>query len=255
MKWLQGTWAMRFNRFRNEKGRPFQGRYKAIHLEPGHAVAQVAHYIHLNPVKAKVLPADRLQEFRWSSLWHFLRKGRPKCLEPDTVLNESGRLADTREGWKRYLDYLALLAEERPAEREKLYGQLTRGWCVGSKEFREQLKKDFKKQGADMERLALLGGWRAAWREEREAEWEKRLQAAVKIIKVDLKKLSGPKSAPEKVLLAALLKATTGASNGWLAVRLGMGQPASVSQFVRRFRLNGGANKKGYQRVLSKVKT
>jgi REP element-mobilizing transposase RayT len=32
MKWLQGTWAMRFNRFRGEVGRPFQGRYKAIHV-------------------------------------------------------------------------------------------------------------------------------------------------------------------------------------------------------------------------------
>ena len=45
------------------------------------------------------------------------------------------------------------------------------------------------------------------------------------------------KSAPEKVRLAALLKAGTAVSNGWLAERLRMGQPASVSQFVRRFRL------------------
>lgn len=29
MKWRQRTWAMRFNRFRRETGRPFQGRYKA----------------------------------------------------------------------------------------------------------------------------------------------------------------------------------------------------------------------------------
>lgn len=37
MQWLQGTWAQRFNRFRGEVGRPFQGRYKAFHVEPGHA--------------------------------------------------------------------------------------------------------------------------------------------------------------------------------------------------------------------------
>lgn len=36
MKWLQGTWAQRFNRFRAESGRPFQGRFKAGHVEPGH---------------------------------------------------------------------------------------------------------------------------------------------------------------------------------------------------------------------------
>jgi len=55
MQWLQATWAARFNRFHGETGRPFQGRYKALHVEPGHALAQVAHYIHLNPVRAKIV--------------------------------------------------------------------------------------------------------------------------------------------------------------------------------------------------------
>jgi len=38
MHWLQGTLATRFNRFRNERGHLFQGRYQAILLEdfPGH---------------------------------------------------------------------------------------------------------------------------------------------------------------------------------------------------------------------------
>src|SRR5262245_12557187 len=68
MKWLQGTWAQRFNRFHGETGRPFQGRYKAWHVEPGHALAQVAHYVHLNPVRARLVPAARLGEYRWTSL-------------------------------------------------------------------------------------------------------------------------------------------------------------------------------------------
>lgn len=53
MKHLQGTWANRFNRCRGQMERPFQGRYKALHVEPGQALAQVANYIHLNPVRAK----------------------------------------------------------------------------------------------------------------------------------------------------------------------------------------------------------
>jgi hypothetical protein len=50
------------------------------------------------------------------------------------------------------------------------------------------------------------------------------------------------------------MKATTAASNGWLQERLGMGTPASVSQFVRRFRLEGGAESGRYKRILSKIK-
>ena len=45
MKFLQGTWANRFNRYRGLVGRPFQGRYKALYVEPGAALAQVANYI------------------------------------------------------------------------------------------------------------------------------------------------------------------------------------------------------------------
>ena len=92
MKFLQGTWANRFNRYHGETGRPFQGRYKALHVEPGEALAQVAHYIHLNPLRAKVVPGDRLGEFRWSSLWWFPRTECPAYLEPATVLREAGGL-------------------------------------------------------------------------------------------------------------------------------------------------------------------
>jgi REP element-mobilizing transposase RayT len=99
MQWQQGTWAARFNRFRGEKGRPFQGRYRALHVEPGPALAQVAHYIHLNPVRARVVPAERVMEFKWSSLPLFADKKRAAVLEAKTVLKESGELPDTTAGW------------------------------------------------------------------------------------------------------------------------------------------------------------
>jgi len=50
MKWLQGTWSARFNRFHRQIGRPFQGRFKAAIVQPGPAFARVVDYIHLNPV-------------------------------------------------------------------------------------------------------------------------------------------------------------------------------------------------------------
>ncbi len=253
MKWLQGTWVARFNRLRGQTGRPFQGRFKALHVEPGHALAQVAHYIHLNPVRARVVPADRPEEFRWSSLHHFPGKNRPAWLEPGTVLAESGGLADTKAGWRSYLDYLALLAEEAPKQRDRRFAKLSRGWCVGSKEFRSALKQDLASR-AGLERNRFAGLEREEWQKEREATWEEQLQTAGAALRTDLNGLPARKSAPAKVALAALLKKTTGVSNGWLARRLKMGTPASVSQFVRRFRLAGGEATKAFQRALSNVK-
>ena len=253
MKWLQGTWATRFNRLHGEAGRPFQGRYKSLHVESGHALAQVAHYIHLNPVRAKVVPVGRTEEFLRSSLPWFPRKDRPVWLVAETVLAESGGLPDTPTGWRKYREYLGFLAEEDAKLREEKFGRLSRGWMVGSLEFKQALQKDLAKLGGDLEKVRLLGGEPAPeWREE---HWEQILRKGAQALKIDLGRLPERKSAEEKVRLAALLKARSAVSNGWLATRLGMGQPASVSQFVRRFRLAQGDKTPAFQAALSRVTT
>ncbi|MBI5693763.1 MAG: transposase [Verrucomicrobia bacterium] len=251
MRWLQATWAARFNRFRGESGRPFQGRYKALHVEPGHSLAQVAHYIHLNPVRARVVTPERLPEFRWSSLHRFVRHARPAVLVAETVLGESGTLSDTAAGWRQYVAYLGLLAEEEARMREKRFGRLSRGWMVGSPGFRDELKKGLQEQADTLARFELLGGDREALREARTAIWEEKLQAGAKVFGVSLDRLPERYSAPEKVALACLMKQGTSVSNGWLAERLGMGQPASVSQFVRRFRQGGGMQTRDFRRAQS----
>lgn len=251
MKWLQGTWATRFNRHRGEVGRPFQGRYKALHVESGEALAQVAHYIHLNPVRAKVVPIGRMEDFPRSSLPRLAGKNRPSWLVAETVLAESGGLADTPAGWRTYREYLGFLAEEEAKLKEEKFGRLSRGWMVGSKEFKQALRKDLAELGSDLEKNRLLGARPGPeWREE---QWEEKLLQAARVLKIKTDRLPARKSATEKVHLAALLKATTAVSNGWLATRLDMGQPASVSQFVRRFRLAQSDKTPAFRAALSRV--
>jgi REP element-mobilizing transposase RayT len=253
MRWLQGTWAVRFNRFRGESGRPFQGRYKALHVEPGHALAQVAHYIHLNPVRAKVVPAERLLEFGWSNLPLFAARARPACLEPATVLKESGELSDTPAGWRRYVNYLGVLAEEDVQRRGAKFGRLGRGWAIGSAAFKAELRKELLAGGAAATRFELLGADSVAHRELKAELWEERLQAAARALGLDLGALPPRKSAADKVRLAALVRASSSVTNGWLARRLQMGAPASVSQYVRRFRLERGTEETGFKAALSKI--
>ena len=71
MKWLQGTWIRRYNSLRRLVGRPFQGRYKALLVEPGHAFAQVCHYIHLNPVRARLVSPAQAVKYATGSLPRF----------------------------------------------------------------------------------------------------------------------------------------------------------------------------------------
>lgn len=255
MKYLQGTWANRFNRYHGQTGRPFQGRYKALHVEPGHALAQVAHYLHLNPVRAKVVEVEGLGSFRASSYWWFPRKARPQWLVAETVLAEAGGLADTGAGWRRYQDYLGVLAEEKPTERENKFGKLSRGWAVGTKDFRHGLIRELRQRGAELERAARHGAAEGERSEFRAEIWEERLNELAKQAGVSLAKLGKRKSDASKVLLAAAMKESTDVSNGWLSERLAMGTPGSVSQFVRRFRLQGGRNLAALKKILSQVET
>lgn len=255
MKWLQGTWAARFNRFRGETGRPFQGRYKAWHVEPGSALAQVAHYIHLNPVRAKVVPPERLLLYRWSSLTRLVAKHRPAWLEARTVLQASGALADTEAGWRCYVRYLVALAEEDAGRREERFAELCKGWAIGSADFKAQLQKKLSAIDGAEARLQIIGADREAHRQVRAAIWEDRLQRSAVALKVSLASLPAAKSTPDKVRLAALLKHTTSVSNVWLTQRLRMGKASSVSQFVGRFRRNGGMETCEFKHALSKVAT
>jgi REP element-mobilizing transposase RayT len=253
MRWLQATWAARFNRFRGETGRPFQGRYKALHVEPGHALAQVAHYIHLNPVRAKVVTVERVLDFRWSSLPLFAAKGRPEGLEAGTLLKESGGLADSTAGWRAYVGYLGALTEEDAKRRDEKFGRLSRGWLIGSPAFKAELKNELRGVVTGRGRFELLGADRDAHREARAELWEDKLRAVAKALGIALDRLPAQRSAAAKVRLAAALKTATSVSNRWLTERLGMGAPASVSQYVRRFRLRGEDNERAFKRAVSVV--
>jgi hypothetical protein len=133
-----------------------------------------------------------------------------------------------------------VLAEEDLKRREEKFGRLSRGWAVGTTEFRDKLKRELAAQARGRSGFELLGADRAAQREARAALWEQKLRVAAQALGVDLAALPAKKPAAEKVRLAALLKQATSVSNPWLEEWLGMGTPGSVTQFVRRWCAHGG---------------
>ena len=103
MRWLLGTYTARFNRRHKLFGHLFSGRYKSLIVDgsgTGYLKA-VCDYVHLNPVRAKLLKAgQRLREYRWSS-WPEYLKGpdkRASWLRVDRVLGEWGVKLDNAAG-------------------------------------------------------------------------------------------------------------------------------------------------------------
>lgn len=78
MRWFQTTHTVRFNRRHRSSGHLFQGRYKAVIVDPeerGYFVT-LSDYIHLNPVRARMISLEeRLFDYRWSSYRWYAASG------------------------------------------------------------------------------------------------------------------------------------------------------------------------------------
>jgi REP element-mobilizing transposase RayT len=231
MRWLQATFSNRFNRFRGERGHVFQGRYQALVIEPD-GLGAVAHYIHLNPVRARLLPIERLGEFADSSYAALLTpKQRPEWLCVDAFLDAAGELADTPAGRRKYGEYLTWLAQDKPAQKQLNFDTMSRGWALGGDTFKAALARKHRKQ------LEKSGSKDATTREARELLWSAAFKKALFALGKKSTETAGDiKSAPWKVAIAAHLKAATTVSNPWLAAQLHMGAPEGVSRYVTELR-------------------
>lgn len=139
MQWLQGTFSTRFNRLRRERGHLFQGRYKSLLVDPAGGLGPLCHYLHLNPVRAKLRPVAQLPDWPWSSLhWLMNPHLRPSWYSPDAALDHAGGLKDTPAGRAKYGEYLTWLAEDEPARKEQRFAEMSSGWVIGSEGFAKE---------------------------------------------------------------------------------------------------------------------
>src|ERR1035441_9852971 len=88
LKWLLGVYTKRFNIRHKLCGHLFAGRYKALVVEgSGNGYLRtVCDYVHLNPVRARLLPPEAaLESFAWSSYGEYLKPAsqRPGWLRVD----------------------------------------------------------------------------------------------------------------------------------------------------------------------------
>lgn len=228
MRWLQGTFGVRFNRLRKEHGRLFQGRYKSVIVDPGEGRGPLCHYIHLNPVRARLCAAEELPEWRWSSMhWLANPRQRPKWYDPTVALEHAGGLADTAAGRRKYVAYLGWLAEEAGAQKAQRFEQMSQGWVVGTTEFKRVLAQEHRAVA-----VARANG-DLALSEAQEAVRQQRLDQLLQQLgrtRADLAQAG--KSESWKVALGAALKTRTTATNRWLSENLKLGNLHEVSRKV-----------------------
>jgi putative transposase len=219
MKWFLGVYTGRFNRKHKLFGHLFSGRYKSLIVDGGGTgyLRTVCDYVHLNPVRAKMLKRDQsLKDWRWSSHGEYLKAPtrRVPWLRVQRLFGENGIPKDSAAGRREFERRMEMRRwEDQPQE----WKQVRRGWCLGDQEFRKELL-------AQMAESIGSGHYGEELRESAEEKAEGIVAAELKSLgwtDADLAKQR--KGDVRKVRIARRLRQETTMTLKWIAQRLRMG--------------------------------
>ena len=106
MQHINGAYTTYFNLKQKRSGHLFQGRYKAILIDVDEYAKELSRYIHLNPVRAKMV--DRPEQYRWSSYQYYIGlKESPKWMVRDFILRYFGKkISDAQKGYRAFVESL-----------------------------------------------------------------------------------------------------------------------------------------------------
>lgn len=231
MKWFLGTYTGRFNRRHKLLGHLFAGRYKALVVDnSGNGYFRtVCDYVHLNPVRAKLIKKGQsLGTYEWSSFNDYLKGPgqRPAWLRVDRLFGEMGIAEDTVASRLRFEEEME---KRRAWEMGKEWREIRRGWCFGSNSFREGImermegESDGKKKETERRRESVEEHGKRIIAEGLEKEGWK-LEELSKRRKGD----------PVKVALALKLRQETTLSLKWVAEHLHMGTWEHLSRLLSK---------------------
>jgi putative transposase len=236
MKWFLGTYTARFNRRHRLSGHVFAGRYKSLLVGgEGGYLRTVCDYVHLNPVRAKLIaPESPLRTYRWSSFPLHLAalETRPSWLRGDRLFGELGIQSLGEAGRAEFEQR----TEARRAESNEEFDRVRRGWYFGGEQFRSELLAKVEGEarghhfGAEIHEASEAKATRILDEELRRAVWS---EAELKLRQ---------KGDPQKLQIARRLRTETTMTLQWIANRLHMGTKTHLSHLLYWHQRAGSEN-------------
>ncbi len=123
MRHLNGVYTQAINRLYGRVGHVFQGRYKAILVEKESYLLELARYVVLNPLRARMI--NDVGDWPWSSYRAMIDKApSPNWLQTDWILGHFGQSRErARQG---YIDFVRA-GVGLPGVWDQLQGQIYLG--------------------------------------------------------------------------------------------------------------------------------
>src|SRR4030043_26348 len=124
-----------FNRRDGEVGHLFQGRYKAIVCDKDAYLLELVRYIHLNPVRAKMV--KKPEEYMWSGHLSYLGRGGDDLMDEGFVLGQfSGNKSLARRRYRQFV------WEGIPSGHQKKYYEVKDQRYLGEDSFINQIEAE-----------------------------------------------------------------------------------------------------------------
>ena len=255
MTWFQSTVTKRYNARHKQRGHLFSGRYKAVLVEENDYLTTLIHYVHLNPVRARLVRvSDGIENYPWSSLADYTK---PPTKRRSWLAVEAGLLhmgyPDQARVRRKFFEDTEALVSRSPLVRAgivKMEGAglnttLERGWCFGTSEFKEKMidKLDampmagkYKKENGYSGKEIRDHGERAA------REW---IEKGLVVMGLDGSDLAGMRKMDvRKAMLARIVRRHTGMGLEWISATLGMGVRGSVTRAEKELQRKMSHDKK-----------
>lgn len=147
IKWINVSYAAYFNRKRQRSGHLFQGRFKAIVVDADEYLKQLSRYIHLNPIRAKMV--NQLKDYQWSSYPTFSGyKKAPEWLETGWLLSLFGK---SKKRYRQFVEDVQYVEIRDPSK------EIVNGLILGGIEFVNWIKTTFlDKMASSKEKPQLI---------------------------------------------------------------------------------------------------
>jgi len=132
MQYINTAYTAYYNKKRKKTGHLFQGRYKSIMVDEDSYFLELSRYIHLNPVKAKMVSLP--EEYKWSSYKGYLKEKTDKYIDYTEINNYLGM------SQKEYRNFVLSGMNRNDSLLKKVYA----GSFLGGKDFVKNKLSEFK---------------------------------------------------------------------------------------------------------------
>ena len=155
MHFINGSYTTYVNVKRKRSGHLFQGRYKSILVDKDNYLLELSRYIHLNPVRARMV--EKPEEYPYSS-YRLYTSGRKDNLVTRELLMELAG-DNSGNGRKAYQFFVEAELGRNPDNPSKdIYGGMILGGHRFIKETLRRIKDDYHSKDEVSNRRALQAG-------------------------------------------------------------------------------------------------